>query len=64
MDPTAAQARIRELTKDGTVRAKDVDELRKLATEVYHPSALDDLILPLMKGIEDLNRTLSDWITE
>lgn len=51
MDLMAAQIRIRELTKGG-LRPQDIPELRELAKKVYHQSALDDLILPLMGCVE------------
>jgi hypothetical protein len=51
MDSMAAQLRIRELTKGG-LRPQDLPELRELAKKVYHQSALDDLILPLMGCLE------------
>lgn len=49
----AAQLRIRELTKGGTVRPIDIPELLELAKKVYHQSAVEDLILPLMECVGD-----------
>lgn len=51
MDSMAAQLRIRELTKGG-LQPKDIPELRELAKKVYHQSALDDLILPLIECLD------------
>lgn len=51
MDSMAAQLRIRELTKHG-LRPEDIPELRDLAKKVYHQSALEDMILPLMALVE------------
>lgn len=48
MESQAALLRIREITKGGVMRAEDIPELRELAKKVYHPSALEDIILPLM----------------
>jgi predicted metal-dependent hydrolase len=51
MDSMAAQLRIRELTKHG-LRPENISELRDLAKKVYHQSALEDMILPLMACVE------------
>lgn len=48
MDAMTVNLRIRELTKGGVVRPTDIPELQELAKKVYHQSAMEDLILPLM----------------
>ncbi|MGH9390491.1 MAG: hypothetical protein ACRD1Z_12810 [Vicinamibacteria bacterium] len=63
----AAQLRIRELTRGGVFVA-DLPELERLVNQVYHESAIRDVIVPLMDTVERLGcalmEVLSGWHEE